>query len=39
ATATSGGRGFWGSLFGGGGKPASEVTRDCVRRILSTLVE
>ncbi|RME26605.1 MAG: hypothetical protein D6800_06170 [Candidatus Zixiibacteriota bacterium] len=39
ATGSSGGRGFWGPLFGGGGKPASEVTRDCARKILNTLVD
>ena len=39
ATATAGSRGFWGSLFGTSGKSLSEVTRDCVRKALNTLVK
>jgi len=38
ATGGAGGRGFWGSLFGTSGKSASEVTRDCVRKLLGTLI-
>jgi len=39
ATAGAGGRGFWASLFGGGGESASEATRDCVKKILNTLLD
>lgn len=39
ATAGAGGRGFWASLFGGGGSTASEATRDCVKKILNTLLD
>lgn len=39
ATATGGGRGFWGSLFGSSGKSASEATRECVRKVLNTLIK
>lgn len=38
ATHTAGGRGFWGSLFGTGGKSQSEATRDCVDGIVKTLI-
>lgn len=37
-THTEGGRGFWATLFGAGTKSRSEVTRRCVSRCLSTLV-
>ena len=39
ATNTAGGRGFWGTLFGTGGKSQSEATRDCVDGIIKTLVK
>jgi len=39
ASGIAGGRGFWGSLLGTGGSSASEATRDCVRRILSSLID
>ena len=39
ASTTAGGRGFWASLFGTGGKSTSEVTRDCVRDVLQSLLD
>ncbi|MBD3336227.1 MAG: hypothetical protein GF355_11990 [Candidatus Eisenbacteria bacterium] len=39
ATHTEGGRGFWSTLLGTGVRPSSEVTRDCVDRVIETLVE
>jgi polysaccharide biosynthesis protein PelC len=39
ATNTEGGRGFWSSLFGTGDKSPSEATRECVKRIIKTLVK
>ncbi len=39
ATYSSGKRGFWASLFGGGGKTQSEAIRDCVDGILKTLIK
>jgi len=39
STHTEGGRGFWSSLFGTGGKSTSEVTRNCVKRAIKTLVD
>jgi TolB-like protein len=39
ATGSAGGRGFWASLFGGGGSTATEATRDCVKKILNTLLD
>jgi len=39
ATATAGGRGFWGSIFGSSGKSESEATRECVRKVLHTLID
>ena len=39
ATNTSGGRGFWGSLFGGGDKSESEAIRDCVKGVVKTLIK
>lgn len=38
SSATSGGRGLWASLFGTSGKSTSEVTRDCVRKVLKSLL-
>ena len=38
ATHTEGGRGFWASLFGTGQKSESEVTRNCVKKTLKTLI-
>ena len=38
ATHTEGGRGFWATLFGTGQKSQSEVTRDCVKKTLETLI-
>lgn len=37
ASATTGGRGFWASLFGTGDKSTSEVTRSCVKKLLGSL--
>ncbi|MFH1699207.1 MAG: DUF4136 domain-containing protein [Candidatus Zixiibacteriota bacterium] len=39
ATQNSGGRGFWSSLFGTGGKSQSQAIRDCVSSILRTLIK
>ena len=39
ATNTSGGRGFWGALFGGGDKSESEAIRDCVKGAVKTLIK
>ena len=39
ATNTSGGRGFWGSLFGGGDRSESEAIRDCVKGVIKTLIK
>lgn len=39
ATNTAGGRGFWGTLFGTGGKSQSEATRNCVDGLIKTLVK
>lgn len=39
ATASAGGRGFWGALFGASGKSESEATRECVRKVLHTLIK
>jgi len=39
ASATAGGRGFWASLFGTSGKSTSEVTRDCARKVLRSLLD
>ena len=39
ATQSSGGRGFWASLFGIGGKSQSQAIRDCVAGVLNTLIE
>ncbi len=38
ATHTEGGRGFWATLFGTGQKSESEVTRNCVKKTLKTLI-
>jgi len=38
ATTTAGGRGFWSSLFGTATPSHSEVTRECVRKSIGTLV-
>jgi len=37
-TKTRSGRGFWSSLFGTGGKSLSEVTNDCVKAVLNSLI-
>ncbi|MGD8352717.1 MAG: DUF799 family lipoprotein [Pseudomonadota bacterium] len=37
ATSTKGGIGTWIRLFGGGGKPMNEVTRDAVEELLDSL--
>lgn len=39
AANTSGGRGFFARLFGAGEKSSSQVMRQCVKKILSTLVD
>lgn len=39
STVNAGGRGFWASLFGSGGKSSTEVMRDCVRKALGTLID
>ncbi len=39
ATNTAGGRGFWGSLFGGGDKSESEAIRDCVKGAVKSLIK
>lgn len=39
ATNTETGRTFWSSIFGGGQKSKSEVTRNCVKRVLNTLIK
>ncbi|HUV29887.1 MAG TPA: hypothetical protein VMY05_02165 [Acidobacteriota bacterium] len=39
ATQTSGGRGFWASLFGTGDKSHAEVMQACARSLLNTLVK
>lgn len=39
ATNTSGGRGFWSSLFGTGEKSKTEVTRNCIKKTLNTLID
>lgn len=36
---TERGRGFWNSIFGGGGKSQSEVMRKCVHETLKTLID
>lgn len=38
-THTSGGKGFFASLFGTGDKSQSEVIRDCVEGVLNTLID
>ncbi len=38
ATHTAGGKGFLSSLFGVGNKSTSEVMRDCIKKILGTLI-
>lgn len=38
ATAASGGKGFWSSLFGTGNKTNSEVTRASIRKALGSLI-
>jgi TolB-like protein len=39
ATHTETGRSFWSSIFGGGEKSQSEVTRNCVKKVLNTLIK
>lgn len=39
ATHTEGGRGFFASLFGTGGKSEAEAERKCVKRVIRTLVK
>jgi TolB-like protein len=39
AAHTENGRGFWSSLFGTGEKSLSEVTRQCVKKTLKTLIK
>lgn len=39
ATHTEGGKGFWASLFGTGGKSEAEAERKCVKRVIRTLVK
>lgn len=39
ASATTGGRGFWASLFGTGDQSTSEVTRSCVKKLLGSLFD
>lgn len=39
ATHTEGGRGFLASIFGGGNKSMSEVTRKCVKKLIGTVVD
>ncbi len=39
ATYSSGKRGFWASVFGGGGKTQTEAIRACVDGILKTLIK
>ncbi len=39
ATHTEGGRGFLSSIFGTGAKSQSEVARQCVRKVIKTLVK
>lgn len=39
ATHTAGGRGFWSTLFGTSAKSRSEVTRECVRECIDTLLD
>jgi TolB-like protein len=36
---TRSGKGFWSSLFGTGGKSLSEVTNDCVKAVLNSLID
>jgi TolB-like protein len=37
-THTEGGRGFWGTLLGTGGKSRGEITRRCVQKCVGTLI-
>jgi TolB-like protein len=39
ATHSAGKRGFWASLFGGGGKTQTEAIRACVNGVLKTLIK
>lgn len=39
ATHTESGRSFWSSIFGGGEKSQSEVTRNCIKKVLNTLIK
>jgi len=39
SSATAGGRGFVASMLGTGDESKSEVTRDCVKKILGTLID
>jgi polysaccharide biosynthesis protein PelC len=38
-TNSSGKKGFWASLFGGGGKTQTEAIRDCVDGLIKTLIK
>lgn len=38
AAHSEGGRGFWSSAFGTGNRSRSEVSRDCVKTIIETLI-
>jgi len=39
ATGSKRGKGFWSSIFGGGGKSQSEVMRKCAHDLLETLID